>query len=232
MHGLLGECARLQTNPVTKARAILAGLLTERRTIRGTGHLISISPQAGAYYRHAMLGRVYDNPNAVAPQFFTMPRATEAGWLLFAGRISNGKGVHDIVQAVAKIAGKVEHVVLAGVTPDSAYEGFLRAAVERLGLSRCVTFAGLLDERALLEEFTRAQALVLPSYQETAPMVIPQAMSARLPSWPRVSEEIPWPIGHDVTGLLFEPGDVGALCQTLARFQDEPAAAAASTSMA
>ena len=226
VHGLLGECARLQTNPMTKARAILAGLLTERRTIRGAEHLISISPYVGEYYQQEMKGRVYDIPNAVAPRFFAVPRAPEAGRLLFAGRISKGKGVHDLIQAGARVAGKVGHVVLAGATPDPAYEALLRAEVERLGLSRRVTFAGLLDEPALLEEFTRAQALVLPSYQETAPMVIQQAMAAGLPVVATRVGGIPRQVDHDVTGLLFEPGDVEALSRALARFHDEPALAA------
>lgn len=128
----------------------MVGLLTERRTSRGAAHLISISPYVGAYYQHEMRGRVYGIPNAVAPRFFTLPRAPEVGRLLFAGRISKGRGVHDLVQAVARIAGKVGHVVLAGATPDPAYGGFLRAEVERLGVSRRVTFAGLLDEPPLL----------------------------------------------------------------------------------
>jgi glycosyltransferase involved in cell wall biosynthesis len=222
VHGLLGECARLQTKTLTKARAVLAGLLTERRTIRRAAHLISISPYIGEYYQGEIKGCVHDIPNAVAPRFFSIPRSPETGRVLFAGRISKGKGVHDLIQAVAQVPRKVEHLLLAGATPDLAYESFLRAEVERLGLTRRVSFAGLLDEPALLAEFARAGALVLPSYQETAPMVVQQAMAAGLPVVATRVGGIPQQIEHNVSGLLFEPGDVGALAHRLGLIHDEP----------
>lgn len=180
VHGLLGECARLQTHPTAKARAILAGLLTERPTVRRATDLISISPHVGQYYEGEIKGRVHQVPNAIAPRFFRLPRVPERGRLLFAGRIAKGKGPHDLVHAVARIPDKVRQVIFAGAAPDPAFESVLRADVERLGLSGRVRFAGLLDEPALLEEFARAEALVLPSYQETAPMVVKQAMAAGL----------------------------------------------------
>ena len=92
VHGLLGECARLQTHPAEKARAILSGLLTERPTVRRATDLISISPYVGRYYEGEIKGRVHEIPNAIAPRFFRLPRAPERGRLLFAGRIAKGKG--------------------------------------------------------------------------------------------------------------------------------------------
>ena len=226
VHGLLGECAKLQTNPMTKARAILAGLLTERRTIRRAEHLISISPYIGQYYEGEIKGHVHEIPNPVAPQFFSVRRASEAGRLLYAGRISRGKGIHDLIKALARIPGKFDHVILAGATPDPAYETLLREDVKRLGLSGHVSFAGLLAESALLDEFARAELLVLPSYQESAPMVVQQAMAAGLPVVATRVGGIPQQIEHNVSGFLFDPGDVEALSRTLARFHDEPALSA------
>ena len=222
VHGLLGECAKLQTHPMAKARAILAGMLTERPTVHRATDLISISPYVGQYYQGELKGRVHEIPNAIAPRFFKVPRTPERGRLLFAGRIAKGKGPHDLVRAIARIPGKVGQVILAGATPDPAFESVLRADVERLGLSGCVRFAGLLDEPALLEEFARAEALVLPSYQETAPMVVQQAMAAGLAVVASRVGGIPQQVDHDATGLLFEAGSVDALAGALARLHDEP----------
>jgi glycosyltransferase involved in cell wall biosynthesis len=142
--------------------------------------------------------------------------------LLFAGRIAKGKGPHDLVHAIARIPDKFGRLILAGATPDPAFERGLRADVERLGLAGRVEFAGLLDEPALLQEFARAEALVLPSYQETAPMVVQQAMAAGLAVVASRVGGIPQQVEHDANGLLFDAGDVAALASLLARLHDEP----------
>ena len=155
----------------------------------------------------------------------SIERAPEADRLLYAGQISRGKGIHHLVKALARIPGKFKHVILTGATPDAAYDALLRDDVRGVGLAAQVTFAGLLDGPALLEEFTPANALVLPSYQESAPMVIQQAMSVGLPVVATRVGGIRWQIDHHVTGLLFEPGDVEALSMALAWLHDEPALA-------
>jgi glycosyltransferase involved in cell wall biosynthesis len=191
--------------------------LTERNTIRRAEHLIAISPYVTRYYQHEISGRVYDIPNAVAPSFFDISRSPEAGRLLYAGRISNGKGLPDLLRAIARIPAAVSHLVLAGANHDTAYGEFLKKMIADLGLGETVVFAGLLDEPELLEEFRKATALVLPSHQETAPMVVQQAMAAGLPVVATNVGGIPAQIEHEVTGLMFRPGDVGNLSELLAR---------------
>jgi glycosyltransferase involved in cell wall biosynthesis len=222
VHGLLGECAKYQTNPATKARAVLSGLLTERHTVRRATDLIAISPYVTRYYESELRGRVHEVPNAVAPSFFGVRRAPERGRLLFAGRIANGKGLVELLRAVALNQATVTKVVLAGSAPDPAYADFVRKEAELLGLTGRVEFAGLLDEPSLLEEFALAEALVLPSYQETAPMVIQQAMAAGLAVLATNVGGVPFQIQHDVMGLLFGAGDVAQLAGLLGRLGDDP----------
>lgn len=221
VHGLLGECARQQTNFVAKTRDHLQGLLTEKSTVRRARDLIAISPYVARYYEKEIRGRIHEIPNAVASRFFAIQRAPEQGRLLFAGRISRGKGVMDLVRAVAR-CGTAEKVVLAGAAPDRAFADGLHSEVRRLGLSGRVEFAGLLDESSLLAEFARAEALVLPSYQETAPMVVQQAMAAGLAVIATNVGGIPFQVEHDATGLLFEAGDIEQLVGLLARLRTEP----------
>jgi len=217
VHGLLGECARYQTDPANKLRAALAARLTERRTIRRATDLIAISPYVARYYCADISGRIHDIPNPVAPEFFHLRRRPERGRLLFAGRIANGKGLLELLHAVARNASSVTKLVLAGATPDAAYGAQLRREADKLGLTDCVQFAGLLAEPEILEEFARAETLVLPSHQETAPMVVQQAMAAGLAVIATTVGGIPYQIQHDVSGLLFEAGDVGNLAGLIGR---------------
>lgn len=222
VHGLLGECAKLNSNPGARARDRIQGLLTERHTVRRAADIIAISPYVADYYAQEITGRVHAVPNAVAPSFFNVRRMRQRGRILFAGRISKGKGVVDLIRAAADARTAVEKIVLAGATPDLAYEIELRAEVRELGLAERVEFAGLLDESSLLEEFARAEALVLPSYQETAPMVVQQAMAAGLAVVATNVGGVGFQITHDLTGLLFEPGNIGLLASHLRRLGDDP----------
>jgi glycosyltransferase involved in cell wall biosynthesis len=217
VHGLLAACARFQTDPVNRVRASLSAAVTERPTIRRASDLIAISPFVARHYRDDIRGRIHELPNAVAPAFFELERKPERGRFLFAGRIANGKGLEELVRAAARSSQAVTKLILAGATPDRAYEDRLRRDVATLGLADRVQFAGLLTEVELLQEFARAQALVLPSHQETAPMVVQQAMAAGLAVVATNVGGIPHQIRHDVSGLLFEPGNEQALAGLLSR---------------
>jgi glycosyltransferase involved in cell wall biosynthesis len=111
-------------------------------------------------------------------------------------------------------------LILAGAIPDREFERRLRAVISATGQTGHVVLTGLLDERALLDEFARASALVLPSYQETAPMVIQQAMAARLPVIATRVGGIPDMIENEISGFLFAPGDITVLQQLLQRFAE------------
>jgi glycosyltransferase involved in cell wall biosynthesis len=216
VHGLLAECAKFQTNFRSRLRAEFAALLTERYTVRRARHLIAISPYVTRYYEGAIGGIVHDIPNAVSSSFFRVARSPERGRLLYAGRISNGKGILELLEAVARNKG-ITRLVLAGAAPDPMYLKRVHDETVRLNLLDRVTFAGLLDEPALLQEFGLSEALVLPSFQETAPMVVQQAMACGLPVIASHVGGIPFQLDHDVTGWLFEPGNVEQLAELIAR---------------
>ena len=223
VHGVLHECAKFQSTLAARARARLSVFLTERPSIRYATDVVAISPYVSQYYSGRIYGRVHEIPNPVAQEFFQIRREPEPGRFLFAGRISRLKGIVELVQAVADVANKVETLVLAGSSPDKEYERQVRSLVRRCGVESQVHFAGLLDEPALREEFSRAEALVLPSYQETAPMVVQQAMAAGIAVIATRVGGLPYLIDHDVSGLLFAPGDVKALADLLGRFHDNSA---------
>ena len=215
VHGLLAECARFQTDVRSRVRARLTAMLTERYTVRRARHLIAISPYVTRYYQGVIRGVVHDIPNAVSESFFGIARRPERGRLLYAGRISNGKGLVELLHAVAR-NDHVSRLVLAGAGPDPDYRRKIHEVAGQLNLHGRVTFAGLLDEAALCREFGLAEALVLPSFQETAPMVVQQAMAAGLPVIASSVGGIPYQLLHGETGWMFEPGNVDQLAELIA----------------
>lgn len=222
VHGILNECAKFRTNPIKRLREHIQATITERFVTERAKHVIAISPYVVSYYRGRITGCVYDIPNAIAPAYFQVTRRPEKGRLLFAGRISLGKGVIDLIQAIAEERQVVRKLILAGTVPDKDFEFRLRNAISETSQADRVELAGLLNEATLLDEFARAFALVLPSYQETAPMVIQQAMAAGVPVVATRVGGIPDMIEHGISGLLFEPGDSGELGRLLKRLHEEP----------
>ncbi len=217
IHGILSECARLRTNLVKRLRELAQARLTEHHVVERAAHIIAISPYVANYYRSRLHGAIYDVPNAVAPQYFELERKPVAGRLLFAGRISRGKGLIDLVHAVARVSEMVSEVILAGAAPDRDFASQLRAVIDDAGQTSKFGIMGLLDERSLLDEFAKASALVLPSYQETAPMVIQQAMAAGLPVIATRVGGIPNQIDDEASGMLFDAGNINQLADRLRR---------------
>lgn len=222
IHGILTECARLRTSLVKRMRELAQARITEYSVVERAEHVIAISPYVSNYYSGRLRGSIYDVPNAISPRFFAVERRPEPGRLLFAGRISKGKGLIDLVRAVSMRPAAVGKVILAGAIPDREFESELRAEIRAYRAESRFELVGLLDEDALLTEFSRAAVLVLPSYQETAPMVIQQAMAAGLPVVATRVGGIPFLVEHDVSGLLFEPGDTPAFSDLLLRLEQDP----------
>jgi glycosyltransferase involved in cell wall biosynthesis len=217
VHGILSEETKYGGGALERARSFLTGVLLEHPTVQCATDLISISPYVTEHYGNRIRGRVHEIPNAIAPRYFDIRRDPEKGRLLFAGRLVKRKGVIDLVRAFAKVHEGGGRLIFAGAPTDPGYERLVRQDVARLGLVKKVEFPGLLDEPRMLEEFSRAEALVLPSYQETAPMVIQQAMAAGLAVIATRICGIPYQIQHDVTGLLYTPGVVDELATLIVR---------------
>lgn len=222
VHGILSECANLRSSMIWRLREKAQAWITEGFVIRQSKHIIAISPYVSRYYEGRLRANVIDIPNAIADSYFGVQRRPESGRILFAGRITSGKGIADLVQAVARRPDAAERIVLAGAAPDPEFESALRSRISGAGLGDRVEFLGLVAEQRMLEEFARASLLVLPSYQETAPMVIQQAMAAGLPVVASRVGGIPDLVEHDVSGLLHDRGDVDGLSRALLRLRLEP----------
>lgn len=215
IHGILTECANLRSSLIWRLRERAQAIINEGVVIKRARNIIAISPYVSRYYQGRLRAEVFDIPNAIAASYFSLRRRPEPGRVLFAGRITGGKGIADLIRALARHPEAADRVVLAGATPDPAFASNLRSLVARLGLADCVEFLGLLDETRLLEEFARASLLVLPSHQETAPMVIQQAMAASLPVVATRVGGIPDMIKDGESGLLYEAGDIEGLSRAL-----------------
>ncbi|HEU0242517.1 MAG TPA: glycosyltransferase, partial [Candidatus Limnocylindrales bacterium] len=106
--------------------------------------------------------------------------------LVYAGRLAEGKGLDDLLAAVAMLAVSEAPGASAGVTLDLVGDGPARATLESraaaLGIADRVRFAGYLAEREpYLRAIAAADAFVSPSPAEGFPKAVLDAMAVGVP---------------------------------------------------
>jgi glycosyltransferase involved in cell wall biosynthesis len=226
VHGMVGEDARYKTRLRERARGTLTSWLIERPTVRAARSVILISPYVANYYGKTLRGRIFDIANPVSSRYFEVRRNPSSGRMLYAGRVIPRKGILELVRAVAAMPDSLQpRLVIAGALSDRAYERKVRKAISDTNTAHRFELKGRLGESDLLREFALAQALVLPSFQETAPMVIQQAMAAGIPVVASRICGIPYQVQEGVTGFMVEPGDVEGLRSQLMRLLADSALA-------
>jgi len=232
VHGIISQEAKLLTEWPARARAYL-DVRYERSVVRRTRHLMLITPYVAQVFEGLFTGTSYLVENACDERFFGLERRPVAGRLLFAGPVIPRKGVLPLVRALARARKVVPdaHLRVAGsLTIDPAYAQACREAARELGVEQAVTFLGHLAQEQVLEEYSTCAAFVLPSFQETAPMVVEQAMAAGAPSVATAAGGTPWMLEEGVTGYILPlppmpDGDPVALGEALGRVLADPAEA-------
>jgi len=220
VHGIASQEARLLQGWRAKLRGWIDSQY-ERWVIRRTKHLMLITPYVEKVFSGTFRGQSYLVENACEESFFTLKRQPMPGRLLFAGPVIPRKGVLPLLKALRLVRDQVPlaHLSVAGsTTADPDYFAACKAYVHEAGLEGAVTFWGHLPQERVLEEYARCAIFVLPSYQETAPMVIEQAMAAGVPSIATRAGGVPWMLEDGVTGITLPvPKDLNGDPLTLAR---------------
>jgi glycosyltransferase involved in cell wall biosynthesis len=156
-------------------------------------------------------------PNAVDADRFT--KRTKEPRVLVATRLNQGKGVHNVIEALAATTEQQHELDIAG-------EGPLRTALERLARARQVParFHGWLARSRLDTMFERSRIFVLASAAENFPVSLLEAMAARCAIVATRVGGVPEMVGD--TALLVEPDDVRGLTEALRTLMQNPSLAA------
>lgn len=200
--------------------------LYERWVLRRARHIISISPYVEREFGGWTRARLYRVENPIPDAYFAISGDGEPGRILFAGRVIPRKDPITAVRAFAILRERFPNATLriAGETEaEPAYAQRVRALVEELGLGTAVHFLGQLDEEAMLREYAACSLVLLTSVQETAPVVIEQAMAAGKPVVATAVGGVAGLLRHAETGLLVPAGDAEAAADALARLLSSPA---------
>ncbi|MDQ7071218.1 MAG: glycosyltransferase family 4 protein [Rhodobacterales bacterium] len=134
--------------------------------------------------------------------------------LLFVGRLAAVKGLPVLFEALTKLQSTHPDIRLTviGDGPD-------RDALETLAqpLGETVKFVGYQSQTEVAKNLRTTDALVLPSFAEGLPVVLMEAMAARLPVITTRIAGVPELVQDGACGVLVPAGDVDALTDGIAR---------------
>lgn len=157
----------------------------------------------------------------VDPAKYDRPREPGAARLLFVGRLAAVKGLPLLFQALTSLRTSHPgiHLTLIGDGPERRG---LEAEAKALRIDDIVTFAGYRSQSAVADYLTTSDMLVLPSFAEGVPVVLMEAMAARLPVVATRVAGVPELVEDRVSGYLVPPGDQDALARAIAAALQAP----------
>lgn len=229
-------CARVRSRPLlhvehgsdypqsrqwlTRTAGRLYDLLLGRVLLRRAARVVAVS-HAAAQFVQTLAGRdaevIYrgmhvDRLDAAAADLAVSSWAEGRPIIAYAGRLIDGKGVHDLLTAFHRLADEQAVLCIVG-------DGPARVGLERLsgslGITSRVLFVGDVPE-ARAWGIMRASAVVVnPSYTEGLPTSV---LEAAILGRPIVASNVggtPEILSDGRSGLLFEAGDIDGLVSSL-----------------
>lgn len=155
--------------------------------------------------------------NPVNPKFFQQnePKRHEGLNLLFVGRIVPRKGLKDLLVGLSRINMPDIRLHVVGGFEVEAYQNEIESEIDRLGITDRITMHGWKNADEILKLYEDVDVLVLPSYQETLPCVIAEAMAQGKIVVATNVGGIDEMIDDGKNGYLYSAGDIEGLSKVL-----------------
>jgi len=219
VHMLHGPTARARWGSLL-GRGVVAlerRLLRQARWISTTSHWMEeqIRRLVGPEARIALIG------SGVPDEFFRVERR-ERDFLLYYGRFDLfQKGLDTVLEAFATLAPRHPELELrlAGRGKD---EQRVRELAREMGVQERTRILAGVERETVLELFSGALALLMPSRLEGLPMVPAEAMAAGVPVIAAAVGAVPEVVAAPEAGVLVQPDDPRALADAAQALLADP----------
>ena len=178
VHGISYEEVKYRSQRFSWARKYFQ-IYMEKIVLKKVDHVICVTDYVKKNIEHLTNSNLYVIENPVSKEYFEIQNKEVPHRVLFVGTIIKRKNIIDLLKAINILKDKIQielHIV--GVPEDLYYYKILKNYVKEIQLNKNIKFLGPLSEEELLEEYRQCALLVLCSYEESAGMVLQQAMAA------------------------------------------------------
>lgn len=134
--------------------------------------------------------------------------------LLFIGRLAGVKGLPILLNALAEVH-KTRPDITLTLVGDGEERLDLQHMAATLNLTDTVDFVGYKSQTEVADLLAISDCLVLPSFAEGVPVVLMEAMAARMPTIATLVGGTAELVTDGATGCLIAPGDGAALCDAI-----------------
>ena len=166
--------------------------------------------------------RVTVAPMPVRAEDFPQGPPAREPRLLFVGKLTEQKGLHFLLDAIARCRTRPTlDVVGVGRVDDRA----LREQATTLGIADRITWTPLLPQADLAKRYREARALVVPAIEEGLGLTAVEAALSGTPVIAFASGGVVDAVLDGETGILVPPRDVDRLAAAVDRLMGDPAEA-------
>ena len=228
VHGIHREDAKYFHSFGKRLRFYFDSFFIEKKIMRQVKYLIAISQYVTEYFSPLLRPDLHVEfiPNAVDECFFDLNSSSSKQVVLFVGRLIPRKRILDLIKAFSIVYQQVPDAELhiAGeMVSEPAYVKIVQDEIIHHGLRESIHLLGQLNQPDLLHEYQNCAMVVLPSVQETTPMVLAQAMAAGKPVIATRVGGVPEMLGlQGERGILVNVGDVNGLSKGIEELLKNP----------
>ena len=215
-HGILSEELRYQTNYFRKLKFIIK-IFLENYTLPKVKNLIFISNYNKRYVfskypkmkdiNHCL---IY---NPVHPMFFDKIKKDNSNFrMYFVGELKKRKGLHDLLMAIKLLKNEDLNLRLEiiGDFIEEDYKNYINSILDD-ELNEIITFHGWQNKEGIQKISSICNVFILPSYQETLPVSIAEAMALGKAIIATDLPGIREMIQDGKSGMLYKKGDIDEL---------------------
>jgi len=189
----------------------------ERVSLSKIPNVIAVCPQIKNIIKKITTSKIFVIPNGINLEHIQKikpHKKYDYPTILYLGVLTKRKGVDDLIKAISLVKIKVNNVKLyiAGTGP---YLERLKKIVKELGLMEDVKFLGFITEEEKFSYMKSIDIFVLPTYWESFPIVLPEAMACGKPIVTTNVAGNPFAVSDCINGFLVEPGNWHKIAEKL-----------------
>jgi len=179
------------------------------KILKNLRYFVSINPYSKEIVKNKTSAIIYEICNPIPDELFKLKNQKNENRMLYIGVISRRKNLFTLVRSLSLVKKEIKDfkLVIAGNISNKEYFDEIINYIKKNNLTENIEYLGKITEEQKYQEFSKMNFLILPSFQETAPMVISEAFAAGKPVIGSNVCGIPYMLNNEKNGLLVDPID-------------------------